>query len=227
MLRPDGKPLAGARLLEIQSGGSVSIQDGVPNVAQGRLCREDRTGPDGAFSIPQYKKPWFVFILGDDSYAMADEKSLAQSPRVQAKPYARIEGQYRIGSQPAPNRELALSGMIQHAEGTPSIFLDQKATTDSEGRFTFKTSFLPPACASPGETQTSGRASGRSANRSTSSLAKQPRPCSVAKGGRSSAGSSHPRAGRCPSTSTTARRPTSKATDRGLPIRLASSVAKR
>ena len=214
VLRPNGKPLAGARLLEIQYGGSVSIQDGVANVAQGRLCREDRTGPDGAFSIPQYNKPWLVFILGDDSYAVADEKSLAQSPKVQAKPYARIEGQCRIGSQPVPNRELALSGMIGYPDGASSIFLDQKATTDSEGRFTFQN--VVPASGvriARRDTQTRHGASGRSASRSTSSLARRPRPCSGARGGRSSAGSSHPRAGRCPSTSTTARRPTSRATD--------------
>ncbi len=135
---PDGKPLGGARLLEIQYGGSVSIENGVARVAQGRLCREDRTGPDGVFSIPQFNKPWLLFILGDDSYAMADEKSLAQSSKVQARPYARIEGQCRIGSQPAPNRELELSGMIKHSDGASTIFLDQKATTDSEGRFTFQ-----------------------------------------------------------------------------------------
>jgi beta-lactamase regulating signal transducer with metallopeptidase domain len=138
VLRPNGKPLAGARLLEIQYGGSVNIQDGIANVAQGSLCREDRTGPDGVFSLPQYNKPWLLFILGDDSYAVADEKSLAQSPKVQAKPFARIEGQCRIGSQPAPNRELALSGMIRYDDGASRIFLHQKTTTDSEGRFTFQ-----------------------------------------------------------------------------------------
>jgi beta-lactamase regulating signal transducer with metallopeptidase domain/protocatechuate 3,4-dioxygenase beta subunit len=138
VLRPNGKPLVGARLLEIQHGGSVSIQDGVANVAQGSLCREGRTGPDGVFSIPQYKEPWLVFILGDDSYAVADEKSLQQSPKVEAKPYARIEGQCRIGSQPVPNRELTLSGMIGHVDGASNIFLEQKTTTDSDGRFTFQ-----------------------------------------------------------------------------------------
>ncbi len=138
VLRPNGKPLVGATLLEIQYGGSVNIQDGVANVAQGRLCREDRTGPDGAFSIPQHNKPWLLFILGDDSYAVADEKSLNQSPRVQAKPYARIEGQCRIGSHLVPNQELALRGMIGHPDAACSIFLDQKATTDPDGRFTFE-----------------------------------------------------------------------------------------
>ena len=139
VLRPNGKPLVGARLLEIQYGGSVSIQDGVANVAHGRLCREDRTGPDGVFSVPQYDKPWLLFILGDDCYAVADEKSLGQSPKVQAKSYARVEGKCRIGSQPAPNRELGGERIDQvFRRHSSSIFLDQKTTTDSEGRFTFQ-----------------------------------------------------------------------------------------
>ncbi len=102
VLRPDGKPLGGGKLLEIQYGGSVSIQDGVANVAQ-ELSREDRTSADGTFSIVKHEKPWFVFILGDDSYAVADEKSLEKSPS-RAKPYAH-RGQCRIGSRQVPNQE--------------------------------------------------------------------------------------------------------------------------
>ena len=107
-------------------------------MAQGRLSREDRTGSDGTFAIPQHEKPWLVFILGDDSYAVADEKSLEKSPKIQAKPYARIEGQYRIGGRPGQKQELALRGMIGHPDAACSILLNQKATTDPEGRFIFE-----------------------------------------------------------------------------------------
>src|SRR5262249_41986036 len=47
-------------------------------------------------------------------------------------------GQYRVGSRPVPNQELALSGMIGYSDGASTIFLNQKATTDPEGRFTFQ-----------------------------------------------------------------------------------------
>ncbi|MFI5457976.1 MAG: carboxypeptidase regulatory-like domain-containing protein [Isosphaerales bacterium] len=136
VLRPDGKPLAGARLLEIQSGGGLSIQDGV--AAQGSNSREDRTGPDGTFAIPDYDKPWFVLILGDDSYALANKAALEKSPKMQAKPYAQVEGQYLIGRRSVPNQELHLDGMIRDPAAFCTISLDHKATTDPEGRFTFK-----------------------------------------------------------------------------------------
>jgi beta-lactamase regulating signal transducer with metallopeptidase domain/uncharacterized GH25 family protein len=138
VLRPDGKPLAGARLLEIQYGGSLSVEDGVANVSQGSKSREGRTGPDGRFAIPQYDKPWFVLILGDDSYAFAGTEALEKSPKIQAKAYARVEGQYLIGNRPVPHQQLELSGMIKGSTGSSTIHLDQKATTDPEGRFTFK-----------------------------------------------------------------------------------------
>lgn len=138
VIRANGKPLAGARVYEIRYTGSLNIQDGVGNVSQGRLSREDRTGPDGTFASPQDEKPWFVLILGDDSYAFATKEALAKSPKIQAKPYARVEGQYLIGRRLIPNQELHLDGMIQDAAAVSQIFLDQKATTDSEGRFTFK-----------------------------------------------------------------------------------------
>ncbi len=43
VLRPDGKPLAGARLFEIQYGGSLNIEDGVANLAKG--ARVERVAP--------------------------------------------------------------------------------------------------------------------------------------------------------------------------------------
>jgi hypothetical protein len=138
VLRPDVKPLADGRLFEIQYGGSLSIQNGVAKVAQGSLSREDRTGPDGTLSIPQHDKPWLILILGADSYALANKELPAKSTKIQAKPYAQIEGQYRVGSRPVPNQELKLSGTIADSTGACTIFLDQEATTDPEGRFTFK-----------------------------------------------------------------------------------------
>jgi hypothetical protein len=139
VLGPDGKPLAGARVYEIQDGGSINIDDGVGKMSQGTKCREDRTGPEGTFSIPRYGKPWLVFILGDGSYALADNEAVEKATKIQAKPYARIEGQCRIGSRLVPSQELTLSGMVGYSRGASStIFLNQKATTDAEARFTFR-----------------------------------------------------------------------------------------
>ncbi len=131
VLRPDGTPLVGGKLLEIQHGGSVSIHDGVAYVAQGRLGREDRTGSDGTFAIPQHEKPWLVFILGDDSYAFADNKALEKSTTIQAKLYARIEAAMPlIGGRPGAESGI---GVARHDRRIPTLpvasWLNQKATT--------------------------------------------------------------------------------------------------
>ena len=138
VLRPDGKPLAGARVLEIQENGSVPVSDGVPNVAQGRGVREGRTDPAGKFSIPQYDKPWFVFILGADSYALASKEDLDNSHEIKAKPYAQVRGRYLIGTRPVPNQGVELLGGISDPSMFGSIHLDQKTKTDAQGRFMFK-----------------------------------------------------------------------------------------
>jgi AhpC/TSA family len=75
--------------------------------------------------------------VGDDSYAFANQEQLAKSPRIQARPYARIEGQYLVGRRTVPNQELHLEEMIQDPAAVGSVFLDQSTTTDHEGRFTF------------------------------------------------------------------------------------------
>jgi beta-lactamase regulating signal transducer with metallopeptidase domain len=137
VLSPDGRPLAGARLFEIQFLGGLNFPGGEANVPGGSKYREDRTSPAGTFAIPQYDEPWCVFILGSDCYAFAGQDALEKSQTIQASPFARIEGQYHVGSRLVPNQELELSGGISYSGGASSVSFAQRATTDSDGRFAF------------------------------------------------------------------------------------------
>ena len=138
VLRPDGKPLAGARVYSTQRGEGLSFHDGLVNSRSGR-GRELVTGPDGTFPIPTYDKPFLVLIQGDDVYAYATQKALAESPRIQARPYGRVEGRFFIGNQAVPNQMLVLSGLLQ---GEPTMFCNlgfsEKTMTDADGRFAFE-----------------------------------------------------------------------------------------
>jgi beta-lactamase regulating signal transducer with metallopeptidase domain/protocatechuate 3,4-dioxygenase beta subunit len=138
-LRPDGKPLVGARVYRgVLNENNLSLQDG--GVRTGRDSgREVRTALDGSFPVPSLAKPWMVLILGDDCYAYASKDALAASPRVQARPYARVEGRYLIGGHPGANLPVQLSGHIQDRSTMfCTLFTSQKTTTDGDGRFGFE-----------------------------------------------------------------------------------------
>ena len=140
VLRPDGKPLAGARLLEIQYGGSVTIQDGVPNVAQGSTAAERIVpAPTGCSRSLNTTSPGAVFILGDDSYAVASKEDAARRhPRSRPSRLRVSRGNTASAAGPCRTGNWSCSGTIGDAEGAYTLYLDQKTTTDPEGRFTFK-----------------------------------------------------------------------------------------
>jgi beta-lactamase regulating signal transducer with metallopeptidase domain/protocatechuate 3,4-dioxygenase beta subunit/peroxiredoxin len=138
VLRPDGKPLAGARVYSTQLNEGLNVGDGVVRSPRSS-GREILTGPDGTFPIPTYNKPFLVLIVGDDVYAYAGQKALTDSRKVQARPYGRIEGRYFVGSRAIPNQPLELSGLLQD-ESTMfcNLYFNEEATTDAEGRFAFE-----------------------------------------------------------------------------------------
>ena len=135
---PNGKPLAAARVFTSRRRSNLSVADGRA-VRQESDGRELVTAPDGTFALPQFNEPWAVLVVGEDGYALANKDELEKSPRLQAKPYARVEGRFLIGREPQAHREVELSGHIQGRSTLMcTIFLHQKATTDNQGRFTFE-----------------------------------------------------------------------------------------
>jgi beta-lactamase regulating signal transducer with metallopeptidase domain/uncharacterized GH25 family protein len=138
VLRPDGKPLAGARVYSTQRNEEgLNVVDGV--VTSERGGRELLTGPDGTFPIPPYDDPFLVLIVSDDVYAYASKKTLSDSPEVQARPYGRVEGRFHIGNRAVSKQAIRLSAMLQN-ESTMrcNLYFRQDVTTDAEGRFAFE-----------------------------------------------------------------------------------------
>ncbi len=138
VVRPDGRPLAGARVYLSRSQSWVHIIDGAVN-PQDRNDKELVTGPDGTFVIPDSDKPFLVVVLGDDAFALASQASLATSPKIQARPYGRIEGQLLVGGRPAANQQMEIHAYFRD-ESAPfcNVYLQSMATTDPDGRFTLE-----------------------------------------------------------------------------------------
>lgn len=78
-VRPDGRPLAGARIVQARPNGDISLHDGRTG-DEGNERRQATTAADGTFAIPQGDRPALVLILGDDGFAYANTKALAAFP---------------------------------------------------------------------------------------------------------------------------------------------------
>ncbi len=135
VLRPDGRPMAGARVYRTRLNEGLSISDGVVTSGRGS-GRELRTGPDGTFPIPAIDEPFVVLILGDEAYAYASKAALAISPRIQSQPYARVEGRFLVGTLAMPDQPMEIGGMLQD-DSTMYCTMSFHATakTDRDGRF--------------------------------------------------------------------------------------------
>lgn len=138
VVRPDGRPLAGARVYLSREQFVVHILDGAVNTRD-RNDPELVTGSDGSFVIPDSDKPFLAVVLGDDAFALASQAALASSPRVEARPYGRIEGQLLVGGRPAANQQMEIHAFFQDESAQfCSVSLQSMATTDREGRFTIE-----------------------------------------------------------------------------------------
>jgi beta-lactamase regulating signal transducer with metallopeptidase domain len=136
VIRPDGRPLSGARIYLGRLNANLSLNDG--QVTGRDLGRQSLTDVEGKFPIPPTQPPALVLILGDDCFAYANAKALNDSARLQARPYARIEGIFQVGTRLHSNRPIELSGQIQdYTTSSVRVSYSQTATTDASGRFTF------------------------------------------------------------------------------------------
>ena len=133
-IRPDGRPLVGAGRRE-----SLGLRDGQVGARYVYLGETRTTDAEGKFAITGEEPPSLVLVVGDDCFAYANSKALTESPRLQARPYGRVEGRFLVGGRPRANWPMELSGTLQD-ESTSFIVFDSSQTTrtDAEGRFAFE-----------------------------------------------------------------------------------------
>ncbi len=133
----DGVPIANARAYHSEARSNINITDLRFN-AEPRASCETTTSAVGTFPAPQSSDWAVIVVLGDSHYAIAARKDLENSPVLTAVPYARVEGQYRIGAKPAASRDVELRGMQQdESTGMRAVFIQHNARTDAEGHFVF------------------------------------------------------------------------------------------
>jgi RNA polymerase sigma factor (sigma-70 family) len=133
---PGGLPLAGATVAFLTSRSPIIVNGQPPNPQFARL---QTTGPDGRFRFPAPERPGTVVVLHDQGFAerTTEQLAVAGAGVLTIEPWGRIEGTYRIGSQPAAGKTLRLTTI---AGGTPvaTTTYGGHATTDAAGRFVFE-----------------------------------------------------------------------------------------
>ncbi len=95
-------------------------------------------GPDGRFTFTPPGDPFLLIAVSDAGYADASPEEFAKSGKLVLQPWGKIEGEVRIGGQPAPNQEVMFGpGLFQRGERSVRLHLRLHHRTDERGRFAF------------------------------------------------------------------------------------------
>jgi thiol-disulfide isomerase/thioredoxin/protocatechuate 3,4-dioxygenase beta subunit len=164
VLAPDGKPLAGARVVLATRSDPVSLSQGHYDESQGRKIAPVETGADGRFAFEPVDEPFKLAVIHDRGFARVSDKQLAKSPEIRTAPWGRVEGQLLIRGRPGANQEIRMSsddssgaywsyktvknpstGQTEHQTVESIARLDDgnyRTQTDDRGRFVFER--VPP-----------------------------------------------------------------------------------
>ena len=136
VLLPDGKPAAGVEVvLDTRTLGFL--------MQPGRFDRNANvsrvtTGPDGRFAFTRPDDPFLLIAMGDAGYADASPEEIAKSGKLVLRPWGKIEGEVRIGRQPAPDQQVEFQPAPFERGGRSYVFTNGYTTlTDQQGRFAF------------------------------------------------------------------------------------------
>ena len=148
ILTADGQPAAAAEIAVGMAGSQISIRQGRLGTRQtyATVLKSDEAGH---FGIPPRNEPFQLIILHPAGFAYLKSETGPIPDPIQLTPWARIEGTFSIGNQPAAGVELALglnNGINASRDEGPSIFTQNEIKTDQTGRYVFDRVF-------PGQTR--------------------------------------------------------------------------
>lgn len=128
----DTRPAVGVQVIWSKN---VWLDHGRADVTQRIVTNTDETG-HFAFPAGSCREP--ILAIGDQGIGGTSYEELVRNGFITLQPWARVEGQWRIGSQPAAQKELRLSGRVSGDFGQESWDHFNSLTTDETGRFVFE-----------------------------------------------------------------------------------------
>ena len=113
-------------------------------VRNGRIDRQDRsvyvmaeTGRDGRFDLPPQEAPYSLVVLHDRGFAEIKVGRSEGLSVIKLRPWGRVEGTLRIGSQPGAKETIRLEQDQTYEPQSPQVSFSNEAETDARGRFVF------------------------------------------------------------------------------------------
>jgi protocatechuate 3,4-dioxygenase beta subunit/peroxiredoxin len=124
-------PVAG---VEVCWASRASIQNG--QVLNTSGVARTTTGSDGHFVFPADGQKDFLFVLCDQGMGIVSWEEFAKTGAVTLTPWARVQGDLRLGRQPGAGRKLQLACYNKLIPNNISARCE--TTTDGNGRFAFE-----------------------------------------------------------------------------------------
>jgi len=142
ILTAAGKPAAHATIALGVAGSQISIQNGDIDDGSTYATTLDAAA-DGRFNISARDEPFQLVITHSSGFAYLKSADGPIPGRITLKPWARAEGTFRVGAQPASNVVLEMFADAIHSYGddAPHVSTDYEVTTGKDGRFVFERVF--------------------------------------------------------------------------------------
>ncbi len=132
----DGQPAGGAQIAIATEDAQISIEDGVIDDSSTYATRFDADA-DGRFSIPVRDDPFHLVIVHDQGHAFLFSESIQPDETIRLKPWATVQGVFRVGPKLGANVRLDINGgTFQPVQGDVGrLYATATATTDDGGNY--------------------------------------------------------------------------------------------
>jgi uncharacterized GH25 family protein len=143
VLRQDGKPAVGAHVVFGADREQFSLNaDGTLNAYRNKELLQT-TGADGKFAFKPRNNGKMLFIEHSTGWAEVEAEDFTRERTIELQPWAVITGKLvTTNGAPVPNEKMALQMDHDWQLAEPFVNIQERPTTDAQGRFIFKR--VPP-----------------------------------------------------------------------------------
>jgi len=141
VLRPDGRPAAGAAIWFRPSGDYPILMMSPPYENRGEYLYKLETDASGRFNLPTLPEERPVVFTHPEGFLETSLADLAKNRPVQLQPWARVEGVWRVDGKPLAGGLVAIQSPAGGL-GAEGHALMCSTATDASGNFSFTN--LPP-----------------------------------------------------------------------------------